>query len=38
MGEKFKRETVLPVRVGQGEEIAALGRAGIVDKDVEAAE
>ena len=38
MGEELERVTVLPVGVGQREEIAALGGAGIVDEDVEAAE
>ena len=37
MGEELEREAVLPVVVGELEEIAALGRAGIVDEDVEAA-
>ena len=38
MREELERVTVFPVGVGQREEIAALGRAGIVDEDVEAAE
>ena len=38
MGEEFERIAVLPVGIGQGEEIAALGGAGIVDEDVEPAE
>ena len=35
MGEEFQRIAVLPVGVGQREEIAALGGAGVVDEDVE---
>ena len=38
MGEEFQRVAVRPVGVGEREEIAALGGAGIVDQDVEAAE
>ena len=38
MGEKFQRVAVLPIGIGQRQEIAALGRAGIVDQNVEAAE
>ena len=38
MGEELERIAVRPVGVGEGEEIAALGGAGIVDQDVEAAE
>ena len=38
MGEEFQRIAVLPVGVGQREEIAALGGAGIVDQNVEPAE
>jgi hypothetical protein len=35
MGEEFQPETVMPLLVGRGEEIAAPHRAGIVDQDVE---
>jgi hypothetical protein len=38
MAEEFQRVAVLPIGVGQGEKIAALGGAGIVDQNVEAAE
>ena len=38
MREELEGVTVFPVGVGQGEEIAALGSAGVVDEDVEAAE
>jgi hypothetical protein len=38
MGEKFERIAFGPILVGQREEIAALGRAGIVDENVESAE
>ncbi len=38
MGEEFERVAVVPVGVGELEEIAALGGAGIVDEYVEAAE
>ena len=37
MGEELERIAVRPVGVGEGEEIAALGGAGIVDQDVEPA-
>src|SRR5580700_3773672 len=38
MGEEFARVAVFPIGVGEIEEIAALGGAGIVDENVEAAE
>ena len=38
MGEKFQRVAVFPIGVGQRQEIAALGRTGIVDQNVESAE
>ena len=38
MGEEFQRIAFLPVGVGEFEKIAALGGAGIVDQNVEAAE
>ena len=38
MGKKFQRIAVLPVGVGELEKIAALGGAGIVDQNIEAAE
>ena len=38
MGEEFQRVAVLPIGVGEIEEIAALGGAGIVDENIEAAE
>ena len=38
MGEEFQRVAVFPVGVGEIEEIAALGGAGIVDENVEPAE
>jgi hypothetical protein len=38
MGEELERIAVLPVGVGELEEIAALGGAGVVDQHVEAAE
>ena len=38
MREELEGVTVFPVGVGQREEIAALGGAGVVDEDVEAAE
>ena len=38
MREKLEGVTVLPVGIGQREEIAALGSAGVVDEDVQAAE
>src|SRR5262249_53547965 len=38
MGEKFKRVAVLPVGVGELEEIAALGGAGIVDEHIKTPE
>jgi hypothetical protein len=34
MGEKFQRVAVFPIGVGQRQEIAALGRTGIVDQNV----
>ena len=37
MGEEFEREALLPVGVGEREEVAALGGAGIVDENVERA-
>src|SRR5262245_20045178 len=38
MGEEFQRVALLPIGVGEREEIAAPGGAGIVDEDVEMAE
>jgi hypothetical protein len=38
MGEEFQRVALLPIGVGEREEIAALGCAGIVHEDVEMAE
>src|SRR4029453_4938434 len=38
MREEFQRIAVCPIGVGQFEEVAPLGCAGIVDEDVEAAE
>ena len=38
LGEELQREARLPVGVGQLEEIAAPGGAGVVDQDVEPAE
>jgi len=38
MGEKFQRITIFPIGIGQRQEIAALGGAGIVDQNVESAE
>ena len=38
MGEEFQRVAVFPIGVGEIEEIAALGGAGIVDENVEPAE
>src|SRR5262245_31031169 len=38
VGEKFQCVAFLPIGIGQLEKIAALGRAGIVDEDVEPAE
>src|SRR5262245_64592878 len=38
MREKFQRVTVLPIGIGQRQEVPALGRAGIVDENIEAAE
>src|SRR5262245_8187165 len=38
MREEFQRIAICPIGVGQFEEVAPLGRAGIVDKDVEPAE
>jgi hypothetical protein len=38
MGEEFERKAVRPFGVGQLEEVAALGGAGVVDQDVEPAE
>jgi len=38
MGEELERVTVVPIGLGQREEVAALGRACIVDEDVEASE
>ena len=38
MGEEFQRVAVLPIGVGELEEIAALGGAGIVDQNIERAE
>src|SRR5262249_39660133 len=38
VGEELQRKAILPVGVGELEEIAALGGAGIVDEDVEMAE
>jgi hypothetical protein len=38
MGEELERKPVLPVGVAEREEVAALGRAGIVDQDVQSAE
>ena len=38
MGEEFQRVAVRPVGVGELEEIAAPGGAGVVDQDVEATE
>src|SRR5262249_36448598 len=38
MGEEFERVAVLPVGVGELEEIPALGGAGIIDEHIEAAE
>ncbi len=38
MREQLQRVAVLPIGIGQREEIAALGRAGIVDEDVETSE
>ena len=37
MGEEFQRIAFGPVGVGEREEVAALGGAGIVDQDVEPA-
>jgi hypothetical protein len=37
MAEEFERETVLPISIAQGDEIAPLGRAGIGDDDVDPA-
>ena len=36
MREELERVAVSPVRVGEGQEVAALGGAGIVQQDVEA--
>ena len=38
MAEEFQRVAVRPIGVGQGEKIAALGGAGIVDQNIERAE
>jgi len=38
MAEEFQRVAVLPVGVGESQEIAALGGAGIVDQNIERAE
>ena len=38
MGEEFQRVAVFPVGVGEIEEIAALGGAGVIDEDIEPAE
>src|SRR5262249_37413375 len=38
MREKFQRVTIFPIGIGQRQEIPALGRAGIVDENIEAAE
>src|SRR5260221_1790848 len=38
MGEKFQRIAIFPIGVGEREKIAAPGRTGIVDENVEAAE
>src|ERR1019366_10468368 len=38
MGEELERKSILPVGVAEREEVAALGRAGIVDQDVQSAE
>src|SRR5205814_218406 len=35
MGEEFERKAVGPFGIGQLEEVAALGGAGVVDQDVE---
>src|SRR5689334_5878685 len=37
MGEEFQRVTVFPIGVGETQEIAALGGAGIVDQNIERA-
>ncbi len=38
MGEEFERIAFLPIGVGQREEVAASGGAGVVEQDVEPAE
>ena len=38
MGEELERKSVLPIGIAEREEVAALGRARIVDQDVQAAE
>src|SRR6266702_775767 len=38
MGKKLQRKSVLPIGIGQREEIAPLGRPCIVDEDIEPAE
>ena len=38
MGEELERIAFLPVGVGQREEIAAPGGAGVVEQDIEPAE
>ena len=38
MGEELERIAICPVRIREGEKIAALGGAGIVDQDIELAE
>ncbi len=38
MAEEFQRIAVFPIGVGEFEEIAALGGAGIVDQNIEPAE
>src|SRR5262249_13191109 len=38
MREKFQRITIFPIGIGQRQEIPALGRAGIVDENLEAAQ